>query len=61
LILERFVESIRNGSAPPVSAEEGRETVRVLNMIVEKLGEKHGRRVCAASTESRSLPDKFWE
>jgi len=42
LILERFVESIQNGSAPPVSVEEGRETVRVLNMIIEKLREKYG-------------------
>jgi predicted dehydrogenase len=42
LLIDRFVESIRNGLAPPVSAEEGRETVRVLNMIVEKLRKKYG-------------------
>ena len=36
-IVGRFVDSIQAGSASPVSAEEGREAVRVLNMIVEKL------------------------
>jgi predicted dehydrogenase len=36
-IIERFAESIQQGTAPPVTAEEGRETVRVLNMIVDKL------------------------
>jgi predicted dehydrogenase len=37
IIISRFVDSIRNDTAAPVSAEEGREAVRVLNMIVEKL------------------------
>jgi predicted dehydrogenase len=37
IILSRFVDSIANGTPSPVSAEEGREAVRVLNMIVEKL------------------------
>jgi predicted dehydrogenase len=37
MIVSRFVDSIRNNTASPVSAEEGREAVRVLNMIVEKL------------------------
>jgi predicted dehydrogenase len=37
IIVGRFVDSIRNDSASPVSAEEGREAVRVLNMIVEKI------------------------
>lgn len=37
IIVSRFVDSIRNDTESPVSAEEGREAVRVLNMIVEKL------------------------
>jgi predicted dehydrogenase len=37
MIVSRFVDSIRNNTASPVSADEGREAVRVLNMIVEKL------------------------
>ena len=35
----RLVDSIKNGVPSPVSAEEGREAVRVLNMIVDKLTE----------------------
>ena len=37
IIVSRFVDSINNNTESPVSAEEGREAVRVLNMIVEKL------------------------
>jgi predicted dehydrogenase len=37
IIVSRFVDAISNGTASPVTAEEGREAVRVLNMIVEKL------------------------
>jgi predicted dehydrogenase len=36
-IIDGFVDSIINGTKSPVPAEEGRESVRVLNMIVEKL------------------------
>ncbi len=36
-IIDGFVDSIINGTESPVTAEEGRESVRVLNMIVEKL------------------------
>jgi len=36
-IVGEFVRSILNGTPPPVTAEEGRETIRVLNMIVERL------------------------
>jgi hypothetical protein len=36
-IIDGFVDSIINGTESPVPAEEGRESVRVLNMIVEKL------------------------
>jgi predicted dehydrogenase len=39
-IIEGFADSIINGTESPVPAEEGRESVRVLNMIVEKLKPK---------------------
>jgi predicted dehydrogenase len=37
IIVSRFVDAISNGTESPVTAEEGREAVKVLNMIVEKL------------------------
>jgi predicted dehydrogenase len=37
IIISQFADSILSGSAPPVSAEEGREAVRVLNMVVESI------------------------
>jgi hypothetical protein len=36
-IIDGFADSIINGTKSPVSGEEGRESVRVQNMIVEKL------------------------
>jgi predicted dehydrogenase len=42
ILLERFVESVVRGTEPPVTAEEGREAVRVTNMIVDKLKERCG-------------------
>jgi len=36
-LLEGFIDSIRNGTPSPVSMEEGREAVRVMNLIVEEL------------------------
>lgn len=42
IIIERFVDSILNNHQPPVTAEEGRETVRVMEMIVERLQQKYG-------------------
>lgn len=39
-IVGEFARSIQNGTEPPVTGEDGRETVRVLNMIVEKLDGK---------------------
>jgi len=38
LLIDGFLESIIADQPPPVSAEEGREAVRVMNMIVEELG-----------------------
>lgn len=42
VIIQRFIDSIRNDNEPPVPAEEGRETIRVMEMIVERLQEKYG-------------------
>lgn len=42
VIIERFVESILNDQPPPVTGEEGREAVRVLEMIIGRLREKYG-------------------
>ena len=42
IIIEKFVDSILNDSQPPVTAEEGRETTRVMEMVVKKLLEKYG-------------------
>lgn len=41
-IISGFVDSILNDRQPPVTGEEGRETTRVLEMIVSKLHEKYG-------------------
>jgi predicted dehydrogenase len=43
ILVARFVDSIRKGSASPVTAEEGREAVRVLAMIVEALERQEAR------------------
>jgi predicted dehydrogenase len=40
IIISQFADSILSGSAPPVAAEEGREAVRVLNMVVENIERK---------------------
>ncbi|MFC1977597.1 hypothetical protein ACFLWS_04965 [Chloroflexota bacterium] len=42
VIVERFIDSILNDSQPPVTGEEGREVVRVMEMIVKKGQEKYG-------------------
>jgi len=42
ILVEKFVESIINDHEPPVTAEEGRETVRIMEMIVDKLYQRYG-------------------
>jgi predicted dehydrogenase len=37
LLIRRYLESVRNGAEPPVTAQEGREAVRVMSLIVEQL------------------------
>lgn len=41
-LIEEFISSILNNSQPPVTTQEGRETVRVMEMIVERFREKYG-------------------
>jgi UDP-N-acetylglucosamine 3-dehydrogenase len=40
--IEKFVSSVINDESPPVTAEEGRETIRVMEIMVEKLNQKYG-------------------
>ena len=42
ILIENFANSILNDHQPPVTGEEGRETIRVMEMIVERLYEKYG-------------------
>jgi predicted dehydrogenase len=42
IVIERFVDSVLNDSPLPVTGEEGRETVRVMEMVVERYREKYG-------------------
>lgn len=42
-IIGGFIDSILNNHQPPVMGEEGRETTRVVEMIVEKLHNKYGK------------------
>lgn len=41
IMIEKFVDCIKNNKPVPVLAEEGRETVRVMEMIVQKLSMRH--------------------
>jgi predicted dehydrogenase len=40
IIISQFADSILSGAEPPVRAQEGREAVRVLNMVVENIESK---------------------
>jgi predicted dehydrogenase len=37
IVIEKFVNSVKNDKQVPVTPEEGRETVRIMEIIVEKL------------------------
>ncbi|MBI4283325.1 MAG: Gfo/Idh/MocA family oxidoreductase [Chloroflexi bacterium] len=41
IIIARFVDSILNNHEPPVTGEDARETVRVMEMIVDRLQQKY--------------------
>lgn len=40
-VIEMFVNSLLSDTQPPVTGEEGRETTRVMGMIVERLRQKY--------------------
>jgi len=37
ILIKRFIESIENGTEPPVTAEEGREVVKATNLLWENI------------------------
>jgi len=41
VVIDGIIDSILNNHQPPVTAEEGRETTRVMEMIVERLQKKY--------------------
>ena len=45
IVIERFVDSVLNDSQPPVTGEEGRDAVRVMEMVVERYREKYSDKV----------------
>jgi predicted dehydrogenase len=55
ILLDRFADSIIQGTPSPVSAEEGREAVRVLNLIVERIEANEITRNGTGSQEARRL------
>jgi predicted dehydrogenase len=42
LLIKSFIDSIVNGGEPPVTGEAGREVVKVMAMIVDRLNGKYG-------------------
>jgi predicted dehydrogenase len=47
ILVRKFIESLLDGTAPPVSAEEGRETVRVTKMIADCIELQYEQRIRA--------------
>jgi len=45
ILIEKFVESVMNDQPVPVTPEDGRETVRVVEMLVNRLNQKYGARL----------------
>jgi predicted dehydrogenase len=39
VIIQRFVESIRDNTGPPVSEEDGKETIRILEEIWKQISQ----------------------
>jgi len=56
IMIEKFVKNIINDKPVPVTPEEGRETIRVMEMIVRKLARK--RTDTASSEKNESSMDK---
>ena len=42
VVIEKYVESILRGTPPPLTAEEGVEAVRIMEMVVARYNEKYG-------------------
>jgi predicted dehydrogenase len=40
-VIEKVVDSILNDTQPPVTGEDGRESVRIMEMVVEKYNQKY--------------------
>lgn len=49
-LISAFVESLRTAKPSPVTAEEGREAVKVMDMIAEQLAEKRADHLPLAAT-----------
>ncbi|MEM2970110.1 MAG: hypothetical protein QXR63_04160, partial [Candidatus Bathyarchaeia archaeon] len=46
ILLTKFIESIKYDTTPPVTQEEGRKTVRLLEYIEESLNKNEPIKVC---------------
>jgi predicted dehydrogenase len=55
IIIEKFVDSVLNGTPSPVTGEDGRETTRVVEMIVQQFLKM---RTMRAERETKPLADK---
>lgn len=53
-IIEKFVDTILSDQPPPVLPEEGRETVKVMEMIVDRLHQKYGRYLPHPNSEAEN-------
>ncbi len=42
-VVELFIDSIINNTEPPVTGEDGREVIRVMEILVSKLNDKYGQ------------------
>ena len=52
MLVQKFAEAVRDDQPPPVTPEEGRESIRVLDMLVAELAKDSSHTTCAASAAS---------
>jgi len=52
ILIQNFAKSIRDGVAPAVTLEEGRESIRVLDLLVAELDKQGSRSTAAALAAS---------
>lgn len=52
VLVQRFIESVRDGAPSPVPPEDGRESVRVLDLLMDQLEGSGARPACAESAAS---------